>query len=165
MIVLLRNPIDRAYSHYQHGRRHNYEALPGFKQALEAESERLAGERKKILDERLAYFGYAHQFFSYASRGIYADQIMEWRNYFPEESMMIIKSEDYYANPPKVLEAAQRHLGVSTRELKVPPNRHKDNRDADYPPMHPETRRRLVGYFASHNERLYDYLGVDFGWE
>lgn len=49
LIVLLRNPVDRAYSHYQHGLRRGYETLPTFEQALEAEPGRLAGEREKIL--------------------------------------------------------------------------------------------------------------------
>ena len=29
----------------------------------------------------------------------------------------------------------------------------------------PGLRQRLLEYFASHNARLYDLLGVDFGWD
>jgi hypothetical protein len=35
---------------------------------------------------------------------------------------------------------------------------------ATYEPMDPGTRRRLEGFFAPHNERLYDLLSTDFGW-
>jgi hypothetical protein len=30
--------------------------------------------------------------------------------------------------------------------------------------MDPATRRRLEAYFEPYNQRLYEYLGVDFGW-
>lgn len=30
--------------------------------------------------------------------------------------------------------------------------------------MDPATRLRLEEYFEPHNRRLYEYLGVDFGW-
>jgi hypothetical protein len=31
--------------------------------------------------------------------------------------------------------------------------------------MQPETRARLMDYFAPHNRRLFELLGEDFGWE
>jgi hypothetical protein len=31
--------------------------------------------------------------------------------------------------------------------------------------MNPATRKRLIEYFEPHNARLYEYLGVDFGWD
>jgi hypothetical protein len=33
-----------------------------------------------------------------------------------------------------------------------------------YPKMAPQTRQQLLEYFAPHNQRLYDYLGEDYGW-
>lgn len=46
IIVLLRNPIDRAYSDYQHTRKDGFEPL-GFMQALDAEGDRINEEVKK----------------------------------------------------------------------------------------------------------------------
>lgn len=31
--------------------------------------------------------------------------------------------------------------------------------------IHPATRSRLVEYFRPHNKELYEYIGLDFGWE
>lgn len=73
-------------------------------------------------------------------------------------------SEDYYRDPLEVAARAQRHLDLPFRELRVSGDNNEDNRDVDYPPMRQETRRALADYFAPHNERLYELLGVDYGW-
>lgn len=50
LIVLLRNPVDRAYSHYYHAVKHGIETLP-FERAIEQEDERLRGEVARMLEE------------------------------------------------------------------------------------------------------------------
>ena len=48
LIVILRNPVDRAYSHYHHMLRRNNESL-SFEKAIESEKERCAGERERLI--------------------------------------------------------------------------------------------------------------------
>ena len=73
IIILLRNPIYRAYSHYCHQVRKRRETL-SFKHAIEKEAERLNGEAEKILQNE-NYNSFNHRRFSYLARGIYVDQL------------------------------------------------------------------------------------------
>src|SRR5439155_25683479 len=96
LIVLLRNPVNRAYSHYNHEIRKGTESL-SFEEALEKEPARLNGETER-LNKDPYYYSHNHQHFSYLSRGIYIDQLKTWMNYFPKDRFLIIKSEDLLKN-------------------------------------------------------------------
>jgi len=101
LITLLRNPVDRAYSHYQMIVRFGREPLT-FEEALAAEQARLSGEVSKMLaDER--YQSFPHQYLSYLSRGIYVDQLMHWSKFFSDDQMLVLKSEDFFERTPETL--------------------------------------------------------------
>jgi hypothetical protein len=158
LIVLLRNPVDRAYSQYHHASRKNRETL-SFEEAIAREPERLAGEAEKLLqDDR--YFSFDHRYHSYLSRGIYVDQIQAFRRFFDEKQFLILKSEDFFSNTVDILRQTFEFLGVDNW---VPPDL-KPMNTGHYSQIKPETRERLRDYFAPHNKRLYEYLGRDFGW-
>lgn len=159
LIVLLRNPVDRAYSHYHHTVRIGRETL-SFEDAIEAEPERLDGEREKILRGQ-GYYSHAHQSFSYVSRGIYVDQLREWMSVFPREQFLILRSEDFYADPGATVGRVLEFLGLPAWDQ----IRYKKFNDASYPEMDPAMRKRLADVFRPHNRRLYEYLGMDFRWE
>ena len=60
IIVLLRNPVDRAYSHYYHEVRKKRETL-SFEDAIKTEEERLRGEFEKLIkNERYKSSNYIH---------------------------------------------------------------------------------------------------------
>lgn len=159
LIALLRNPIDRAYSDYQHTLRQGNETL-GFNEALDLEEERLRGEKEKILaDESYRSIDYRRS--SYLARGIYVDQLEEWHRYFDPKQLLILKSEDFFASPLETLELVLEFLGLPERDFKLEGKR---NEGGYSEPMDPETRRWLQEYYEPHNKRLYEYLGVDFGW-
>jgi len=159
LIVLLRNPVERAYSHYHLERRYGLEDL-SFEEAIEREPERLAGEEEKMLADK-SYRSFEHRHHSYLSRGIYMDQLQRWRNFFSEEQFLALSSEDFYANPPAVIAQASDFLGLLAMEL----GEYKKHNEGRYPKVDATTRERLVDYFRPHNERLYEYLGRDLGWD
>ena len=159
LLVILRNPVDRAFSHYQQQVRSGTEKL-SFEEALEREEERLHGEVEKMLaDER--YNSYNHRHYSYVSRGVYADQLERWFQLFPREQFLIFNSEQLYREPAATMERVFRFLGV----LPSSDGDYKQYNATGKSRMSPETRRRLVEYFAPHNERLFQLLGEDFGWD
>lgn len=159
LIVLLRNPVDRAYSHYHHQVTRGREPL-SFEAALEAEPTRLAGETEKILaDDQYISFNHAH--FSYQARGIYVDQLMAWAKVFPPEQMLILNAEAFFRAPAAVFTQVTTFLGLPAYAF---PGAQKRNRGS-YGPMAPATRQQLATFFAPHNQRLYDYLGRSFDWE
>jgi hypothetical protein len=162
LMVLLRNPVERAYSHHQQEVRKGAETL-SFDEAIEAEKVRLRGEREKLLDEE-HYASFEHQRLSYLSRGIYVDQLRHWTKFFPREQMLVLKSENFFKSPQDVLKLALDFLDLPTSKA-APSEMGTGRNESRYEGrMDPSTRRRLEEYFEPHNKRLYDYLGVDLGW-
>ncbi len=156
LILILRNPVDRTYSQYQHEEREGFENLT-FEEALEAESHRLDGQEEVILNG-----GYSkpHQHFSYLARGVYVDQIKKWHKFFSKDQFLILKSEDFFSNPDSILDKVFEFLELP--EIKI--NEIKKFQPAKFVDMNEETRKFLINFFKPHNERLYNYLGRDFDW-
>lgn len=165
LIVLLRNPIDRAYSQY------NFEVELGrenlsFEDALKHEEERIAQEKEKILaDER--YVSFNHSRFSYLARGIYVDQLQAWMKFFPREQFLLLKSEDFYTAPAATLVQVSEFLKLPKLEMREREKQYKlyNYNNTPYSKMDGATRKQLVEYFEPHNSRLYEFLGMNFGWE
>ncbi len=161
LIVLLRNPVDRAYSQYYHAVEHGFERL-SFEEAIKDEEERTATERAKILqDEDYESYDYKHR--SYLSRGIYVDQLQIWMSLFPREQFLILKSEDFYADPASSVKQVLAFLNLPEAELGK--QVYKQYNNNSYSRMDAALRQRLIAYFEPHNARLYDFLGIDFGWD
>ncbi len=161
LIVLLRNPVDRAYSQYYHAVELGLETLP-FEAAIKDEEERTARERAKIMQDE-QYESYAFKHLSYLSRGIYIDQLQTWMSLFPREQFLILKSEEFYADPASSVKQVLTFLDVPEQGMKE--QKYKQYNNTTYSSMDTALRQRLVEYFEPHNARLYNFLGVDFGWD
>jgi hypothetical protein len=160
IILLLRNPVDRAFSHYQYKVRRGKEPL-SFESALDAEADRLAGEEEKLRNNP-DFRSKAHFLFSYQARGIYVDQIARWQKLFPPERLLVLESGGLFKRSDEVYQQTLQFLGVRAWR----PTEFRNHFDGGYKvKMSSETRRRLVDYFAPHNQRLYDLLGQRFDWD
>lgn len=152
LIAILRNPVDRAYSHYHHEKRRGVETH-SFETALKKEKERiLKGEPL----QKSCRFN--HQHFSYLARGIYVDQLKEWFRFFPREQMLIL-TESFFDDISAGFDRVTHFLGLPPWKKK-----YKQYNIAQYPEMEQSTRRWLQTYFEPHNNRLYQLVGKDFGW-
>ncbi len=159
LLAVLRNPVDRAYSHWAHETARGAEWLP-FADALAAEPDRLAGERERMLaDER--YASAAYQNHSYAARGRYAEQLDHWLGHIDRERLLVLRAEDLYADPAAAVRIATDFLGVPPAPL-LDARQHNERA---YPPLDPALRRRLAAEFAPANRDLEDLLGRRFGWD
>ncbi len=145
LIVLLRNPVDRAYSDYQHEVRFEGESRT-FEEAV--------GFDRASLDARCEYL----------SKGLYVDQLMRWSNFFAKEQMLVLKSEDFFERTPEILKVILDFLSLPDWEPGAWEIPKKLNRGEYEQEMDPATRRWLEDYFEPHNRRLYEFLGTDFGW-
>ncbi|MCD6447555.1 MAG: sulfotransferase domain-containing protein [Thermoplasmata archaeon] len=101
LIFILRNPIDRAYSHYWMSYRRGYEK-ESFERAIILESERL----KKGIFEQFH--------FSYINRGFYAKQIKRYFKYFPQNNCMFIIFEEFIKCPGKIFREICQFLNISS---------------------------------------------------
>ncbi len=107
-IILLRKPIERAFSHYLMSKYKGYEDLP-FIDAIKAEKKRLlssANNKKYTLTKDLSVF-------SYIDRGNYFSQIKYLKNIFPESEILYIKFDDIVANNKKTYRKICRFLNIT----------------------------------------------------
>jgi len=190
LLFILRNPVDRAYSHYWHEVRYGYEKL-SFAEALAAEPERLKGDFE------------ARRHWSYLDRGRYAVQLRRYLDLYPEEQIMVCLQDELARDQPRLLRRCAAFLGADSGYSgwvpageagsgAGPVRRHnrarvpriallqrmtrglrKRSRTAAalvdavnlrpirYPPMADELRQRLEGELAGEIERLESLIGLD----
>ncbi len=158
LLVLLRNPVDRAYSHYQHEVARGFENL-SFEEAIENEEERLAGEVTHLIADA-TYRSFHHQHHSYLARGAYVDQLRVLFSLFPRDQLLVLKSEGFFRDPAATLRSVFHFLGLPPlKEVSF------DRFNAEsYQEMAPSTRKRLAEYYEPSNRRLAEELGIDMEW-
>jgi hypothetical protein len=158
LVALLRDPVDRAYSQYQHEVALGREPL-SFEDALAAEDDRLAGEVERLTEDPRA-FSRAWWDHTYAARGRYAEQLERWLAVFPREQLLVVPTEELGERPAETYASILAFLGAEPYELSDYPRVF----DRDYEPMRPETRAALAASFAEPNRRLEALLGRELRW-
>ena len=74
--------------------------------------------------------------------------------------MLVLKSEDFFKRESETMKLVVDFLDLPNWTPDLKPHKTK----YPYEPMTPEVRQRLQDFFRPHNQRLYEHLGVDFGW-
>lgn len=157
LVVLLRDPVERAFSHHQHMVRHRLEPLP-FAAAVDAEGDRLAVETDRVLHDP-SYFSRAHHRWSYVARGRYVEQLERWLAHYPASQFHVVRSEDLYADPSGVYRRLLAFLDLPTVEPREFRNHsYAGDRAPRKAAMDDATRAALEAYFAPHEARLRDLL-------
>ena len=106
------------------------------------------------------YYSPIHYLYSYLSQGIYVDKLKTWTSLFHGKQLLILKSEDFYQDPELITTKVFRFLGLPYWDGIQYERKHS----LVYPTMDSEVKKQLTDYFKWHNERLYNYLGVNFNW-
>ena len=160
LVVILRNPVDRAFSFYKHQIMRTNEPL-SFEEAVDAEEGRLQGELERMeRDERYASFNRQH--YSYKARGCYMDQLDRWLEHFPREQLLVQITDDLHRDPQRAVSELTEFLNLPPIEVQVPKRTHAG---VKLDPMEPEVRASLVRHFKPHNERLEAFLDRDLNWD
>ncbi|MBO8175040.1 MAG: sulfotransferase domain-containing protein [Thermococcus sp.] len=187
LIFILRNPVDRAYSHYWHEIKLCYETL-SFEEAIEMEEERLSSGD---------FYNRLH--YSYKDRGKYIEQLKRFRRYFSKDQMLVLLNDELKSNPVGTMRTVfefleidpnfispswnrMTHVGLRPRFwllqrsiASLPPHLidammeivkyqpikgiiQKVAYKPGYPPMNPETREKLLKYFKPYNQKLEKFL-------
>lgn len=160
-VVLLRDPVARAYSHYLHSQNLGVEDLP-FEKAIDAEPVRMAAALDRGLDTRAGRR--LHSNYSYVSRGIYTPQLERWKAHLPDARLKIVRSEDLYQRPMQVYADLLDYLGLPafTPEEFTRSNVLNDHKG---PKLAAATEARLRERFAEDSERVRSMLGWDDAWQ
>jgi len=157
-IVILRNPVDRAYSHYQMSVRKKIETL-SFEDAINAEPSRIK-EASLNPSGTNSQISMPLKHYSYLSRGKYYNHLTRWFALFPQSQFHILSFEDLLSNTQYEYDRICDFLNVChIEDISLP----KLNSDS-YSEMHTDTRALLNGYFSQSNKELMKLIRVEFPW-
>ncbi|MGN6302726.1 MAG: sulfotransferase domain-containing protein [Angustibacter sp.] len=158
LVVMLRNPVERAYSAWKHESARGFES-ESFERALELEEERLRGEAERLCaDPAYTSFAYRHQ--SHRSRGEYVDQLERFLQHYPLSQLHVVQSERFFAQPQDEYLRLTRFLGLDDHV----PSRFEVANARPSSPMPESVRRELEAHYAPFNERLENLLGEPLAW-
>jgi hypothetical protein len=162
LLVIVRDPVERAWSHYRHEVAAGRETLD-FADALDAEPERLAGADDDIRNGIDSTAARNHRLCSYVGRGRYAEQLRAWLAYYPREQLHVMVAEDMFAAPEAAWRSAVAFLGLAPA---APPPFDVHNRgSADHDlGMDANVRARLRKEFAASDAELEELLGRSLPW-
>jgi len=160
LIVILRDPVQRALSHYKHERRLGFETAGSFEEALELEDSRVSDEYDKLVDRSLSTsFAVGH--FGYTRRGMYAEQLKRAVNLIGRENLLVLISEEMFADPVGATRTALDFVGASPHSIDVV----GDNDMAFVSePMEEETEKTLRKLFLEPNAELAAFLDRELPW-
>ncbi|MGX4585824.1 sulfotransferase domain-containing protein [Paenibacillus chitinolyticus] len=160
LIALLRNPIDRAYSHYQMMVRRGLEPM-SFLEALQAERSRVEEEYDRMSREP-RFTSQNCSIYSYLKRGLYAEQLERWYRYFPKDQILVMSSETLFRNPAESYRNVLAFLDMPLWE----PGGYASLNESEYDRLIPkDTMEWLRNYYAEPNRRLFELIGEAYDWD
>lgn len=153
LILMLRDPVKRAFSHWQMEYARGVEPLP-FAKAIREGRGRLDGLPGNHPDRRV---------FTYVERGFYGAQVERLFGLFPREQVLILRADDLRRRPSEPLAAVSRFLGLDPLPGAVSPREVHVARAFDYGSvLTAEDRDYLAALYASDLARLEVLTGVRF---
>lgn len=158
LLVLLRDPVERAYSAYTHETARGFETEP-FERALELEPVRLAGEVEKLLADP-TYQSHSHQHHAYVTRGRYAEQLERLEGLFGRDHLHVVDSQRFFTDPEPVFADVVDFLGLGKADGIVFEKHNARPRS----PMPDALRRRLEDELADSDAALARWLGAPPSW-
>lgn len=158
LIVLLRDPVERAFSHWKERRTEGREPLQ-FAAALDAEARRTAGERERLTTDP-TYFSEPYDWHTYRARGRYLEHLSPWLELFDRRQFLFLASESLYRDPALTYRRTLEFLGLPQHEL----GDYRVFNDRRSAPMDETVRQELTDHFRPHSRALQERLGMRFAW-
>jgi len=156
LIVVLRNPVDKSYSHYYQSAKYGEKRT--FEQVVKQEINDILEWKNKLKDDN--YFATKVEG-SILARGFYAEQLPVWFDIFSKQQIMVIQSEKLASDTKEVMNDVFQFLELPKFEI---PNTKKVN-VSKYEKMNQETRELLINFFRPYNEKLNKLLERNFVWD
>lgn len=158
VVVMLRDPVERAYSAHTHELARGFETEE-LQRALDLEEERLAGEEERLRADP-AYVSMHHQHNAYVARGRYVDQLLRLERLVGRERMLVVDAGGFFTEPARVYADV-----VAFLELPAWPDvLHERHNARPRRSLDDATARRLDAHFEPYDERLAEWLGWTPSW-
>ena len=158
LVVLVRDPVERAYSAHAHELARGYETEP-FERALSLEDQRLAGEAERIVSQP-GYLSHSHQHHGYLTRGLYADQLERLSEQVGRARVHVVDSGQFFTDPEPVYDGVLDFLGLRHRGYPAFERHNARPRS----PLPEGLRATLSEHFLRSDERLTPWLGQSPSW-
>jgi len=160
LIVILRNPVHRSFSHYNMSVRHGDENLT-FEQAIDSEDERIFDELEKMkIDQN--YYSLKFQTYSYLHSSLYADQLEKWLENFSKKQFHFIQSENFNKDIQPTFDKVIEFLCLKPWNVE---KYHKYQNAKNKILMNENMKNKLIDFFKPHNEKLFKLIGKRFDWD
>ena len=161
LILLLREPVEAAYSAYQFG------IKMGTYTAKDVVFEKVIQHELEYIQQGGELFCRADGTFSinpqcsYLARHAYIELIKPWLEVFDRSQIKIILSEELFTSPARVYKEVQEFLGLPIHEL----NSYEQFNQNGYQKLEAGVALHLDDFFAPFNDRLSNFLSRSLGWQ
>lgn len=159
LVVMLRDPVERAFSAYKHEFARGFETEADFCTALELEPERLAGEVERMQRD-VDYQSFSHRHHAYRSRGQFAEQLNRIYEQYPAAQVHVMQSESFFADPAAEFARLTNFLGLRAWR----PATFGQHNARPSTSMPQQARTFLTEHFREHNDSLAELLGQRPAW-
>ncbi|TWD83279.1 sulfotransferase domain-containing protein [Kribbella amoyensis] len=158
IVVLVRDPVERAFSAYKHERARGFET-EDFETALALEPARLSGEVERMREDP-AYLSFHHRHHAYVGRGRYAEQIVRFQQALSPEQVFVIDANRFFDQPVEQFARLQEWLGLPVHH----PAKVEQANARPSKPMPAGLRTELLAGFESSDAELTTILGTTPSW-
>jgi hypothetical protein len=155
IILMLRNPVERAFSNYNMAVKYGFETLP-FEQAIEMEQQRVDWFENSEYNKG---HNFAFQRVVYKARGEYIKHLPRWKEQFGN-NVYVEFAENLSKNPQDTFNGILNFLGLNPQKV----NFEKYNISDYTSKLNEETRKKLEVHYKPYNEQLEAYLNRKLPW-
>jgi|SaaInlStandDraft_2_1057019.scaffolds.fasta_scaffold35750_1 hypothetical protein len=161
LILLLRNPIDRSFSHFHHQRRGKLEPIEFFDEVITLDKERNSILNKKLQNNEINETNQGFFMPPYIEMGKYVKDIEKLFSLFDKKQIMIILTDDLNKNRDDVLKKVHSFLEIPS--FIISDFSHKNV--GHYESIKLETRKSLIDFYKPYNQELEHLLGLKLNWD
>lgn len=158
LVLMVRDPVERAYSAYKHEFARGFET-ESFERALDLEPERLAGEVERMVADP-SYESFDHRHHAYVTRGQYAEQIERLQRSVGAEQVYAMDADDFFADPAAEVASLFDWLGLTSWT----PSKVEQWNARPGDGLTDELRARLRAHYEPHDMRLAELTGRTPSW-
>ncbi|GII93259.1 hypothetical protein Ssi02_34900 [Sinosporangium siamense] len=161
MLVLVRDPVERAQSAHAHELARGFETEPSFERAVALEPKRLAGTTEHLRASPHSS-SHSHRHHAYLARGCYAQQLARLEPLIGRDRVLVIDSHRFFADPESTYDRVLAFLGLP--HFGCPPVFARHNARPRRAELPASLRDSLYEHFEQWDAQLTPWLGAPPSW-
>lgn len=162
IIVTLREPVSRAFSHFNFVK--NYEGEPldmSFEEAISLEEKRIESALNSIESNRY-YSAAALSRYGYKRNGEYAKHIKNWLKYYPINQFKFVDFNNIKTDLNIVMTELSEFLNIPYEGVVIKKIQNKSRYNIK---LNPNTKEKLTSYYSRQNKELFSIIGQNLYWD